>query len=155
MNTNLYALEAVLSTICFFSSKLRRDALSEIGPEQTKEKSRVHTESSAATASSSTTITTIDALATNVEATENYPVMDSEVPVTTTCSILGMVESTSTSPIAAMSVDTGACNSSRSLSPKSQSCEKCKRLVWTNRRLKRKIKTLKQNVKELKSVSDA
>lgn len=81
--------------------QLRRDALSEIGPEQTKEKSRVHTESSAATASSSTTITTTDALATNVEATQNYPVMDSEVPVTTTCSILGMVESTSTSPIAA------------------------------------------------------
>ena len=76
----------------FFSSKLRRDALSEIGPEQTKKKSRVHTESSAATASSSTTITTTDALATNVEATENYPVMNSEVPVTTTCSILGMVE---------------------------------------------------------------
>ena len=80
----------------FFSSKLRRDALSEIGPEQTKKKSRVHTESSAATASSSRTITTTDALATNVEATENYPVMDSEEPVTTTCSMLGMVESTST-----------------------------------------------------------
>ena len=73
----------------FFSSRLRCDALSEIGPEQTKKKSRVH---KAATASSSTTITTTDALATNVEATENYPVMDSEVPVTTTCSILGMVE---------------------------------------------------------------
>ena len=65
--------------------------------------------------------------------------------------LLRMIPST----IAAMSVDTGACNSSRSLNPKSRSCEKCKRLVWTNRRLKRKIKTLKQNVKELKSVSDA
>ena len=80
----------------FFSSKLRRVALLDIWPEQTKKKSRVHTESSAATASSSTTITA-DALATSVEATENYPVMDSEVPVTI-CSILGMVASISTSP---------------------------------------------------------
>ena len=61
----------------------------------------------------------------------------------------------STSAIAAMSVVTGACNSSRSLNPKSRSCEKCKRLVRTNKRLKRKIKTLKQNVEELKIVSDA
>ena len=54
-----------------------------------------------------------------MEATENYPVMDSEVLVTTTCSMLGMVEPASTSPIAPMSVATGVSNSSRSLNPKS------------------------------------
>ena len=72
-------LERLFFQPYLFSSKLRRNALSEIGPEQTKKKSRVH---KAATASSSTTITTTDVLATNVEATENYPVMDSEAPVT-------------------------------------------------------------------------